>query len=55
MFYLLYLFHHTVSCVRGTHTAPRSFATSVTLPSLPSLPLPEMPLGLGEQIDTDRY
>ncbi|KAL3811270.1 hypothetical protein ACHAXA_009270 [Cyclostephanos tholiformis] len=27
----------------------------VTLPTLPSLPLPEMPLGLGESIDTDRY
>jgi len=27
----------------------------VTLPNLPSLPLPQMPLGLGESIDTDRY
>jgi len=27
----------------------------VALPTLPSLPLPEMPLGLGESIDTDRY
>jgi len=27
----------------------------ITLPNLPSLPLPEMPLGLGESINTDRY
>jgi hypothetical protein len=27
----------------------------LTLPNLPSLPLPEMPLGLGESINTDRY
>ena len=27
----------------------------VTLPSLPSIPLPQIPLGLGENIDTDRY
>ncbi|KAL7531458.1 hypothetical protein ACHAXR_004067 [Thalassiosira sp. AJA248-18] len=27
----------------------------VTLPNLPSIPFPQIPLGLGEQIDTDRY
>ena len=27
----------------------------ISLPNLPSLPLPEMPLGLGESINTDRY
>lgn len=27
----------------------------VTLPTLPSIPLPQIPLGLGEDIDTDRY
>jgi len=27
----------------------------VTLPTLPSVPLPQIPLGLGEAIDTDRY
>lgn len=28
---------------------------AVTLPTLPSIPLPQIPLGLGEDIDTDRY
>ena len=27
----------------------------VTLPSLPGIPFPQIPLGLGEDIDTDRY
>lgn len=27
----------------------------VQLPNLPSIPLPQIPLGLGENIDTDRY
>jgi len=27
----------------------------VTLPTLPSIPLPQIPLGLGEEIDTNRY
>lgn len=27
----------------------------VTLPDLPSVPLPQIPLGLGEEIDTSRY
>lgn len=27
----------------------------VTLPTLPSVPLPQIPLGLGENIDTSRY